>query len=427
MTTAATNIIGSRLGRRQFTALISMIMALAAVGIDLMLPAFDDIRAHFGLEPDSPDVAQIVTMFLLGMALSQYFYGPLADRFGRRRILYAGFAIYFAGALGAALAPSLEWILVSRFIWGIGAAGPRVVSVSIVRDVYSGEEMAKAMSFILAVFILVPIMAPTVGAGLIAIFDWRATFAFGAVMVVVIALWARVLPETLAEENRRPIHPRAIGTATWEVLTNRQTMGYTLARTATFGAFASYLASSERIFGEIYGRPDQFPFIFGGISMAMGVAILVNTKFVDRIGARRTVHIFLLLYVAWSIVLWAVTAAAGGLPEFWVFFFGLAILAGMHAMLIPNFNTISMWPMGHIAGTASAVIGTIPVAGGAILGAAIDRLYTDTITPLVIAFAVLGGISFLFVLYADRGRLFARSDEAGPQERPEIAHRPPVQ
>lgn len=425
MTSAAQTIADSRLGRRQFTALISMIMALAAIGIDLMLPAFDDIRAHFGLVPDSPDVAQIVTMFLLGMAISQYFYGPLADRFGRRPVLYAGFAIYFVGALGAAIAPSLELILLSRFIWGMGAAGPRVVSISIVRDIYSGEEMAKAMSFILAIFIMVPVLAPSIGAGLTAAFGWRSTFAFGAVMVTAIAIWARLLPETLNEADRRPINPRAIGSATWEVLTNRQTMGYTLARMATFGAFASYLASSERIFGEIYGRPDQFPFIFGGISAAMGVAILINTKLVDRIGARFTVHTVLLVYVAWAGLFWVVTATAGGQPTFWVFFGCLAILAGMHALLIPNYNTISMWPMGHIAGTASAVIGTIPVAGGALIGLIIDRQYTDSVTPLVIAFALLGTLSFLFVLWAEGGRLFDR-DNGTRSERPEIAMRPPV-
>ena len=400
-----------------------MIMALAALGIDLMLPAFDEVREHFGLTPDSPNAAQIVTMFLLGMALSQYFYGPLADRFGRRPVLYGGLVIYFLGSVGAAVAPSLELILVSRFVWGVGAAGPRVISVSIVRDVYSGEEMAKAMSLVLAVFIMVPIVAPSLGAGVSALFGWRATFAVGAVMAVVIAVWARVLPETLDPANRRPINPRAIGSATWEVLTHRQTLGYTLARTATFGAFSSYLASSERIFGEIYGRPEQFPFIFGGIAASMGAAILINTKLVDRVGARRTVHVFLGLYVLGALVFWAITAAWDGRPDFWVFVIGLAVLAGMHAMLIPNFNTISMWPMGHIAGTASAVIGTIPVAGGALIGSFIDRQYTDTVTPLVAAFAVLGTLSLLVVLWAEQGKLFNRN--GGHHEA--VPMRPPVQ
>jgi DHA1 family bicyclomycin/chloramphenicol resistance-like MFS transporter len=403
-----------RLSRGHFTVLLSMVMALAAIGIDLMLPAFDDIREYFGLDPTSPQVAQIVTMFLLGMAFSQFFYGPLADRFGRKPVLYGGLAIYIVGAIGAALAPSLELILLSRFVWGVGAAGPRVISLSIVRDVYSGEEMAKAMSFILAIFIMVPVLAPSVGAGLIALFSWRAAFFFGAVMAGVIAIWARVLPETLAEEDRRPINPKAIGESTLEVLRNRQTMGYTLARTATFGAFSSYLASSERIFGEFYGRPDQFPFIFGGIASTMGIAILVNANLVGRIGVKRTVHTFLLLYVGGSFVFWSVTATAGGLPSFWIFVSGLGILAGLHALLIPNFNTVAMWPMGHIAGTASAVTGTIPVAVGALVGAAIDRLYTNTVTPLVAAFAILGTISFLFVVWAEGGKLFARPEPTAP-------------
>ncbi len=413
-----------RLGRGHFTVLLSMIMALAAVGIDLMLPAFDDLRQHFGLAPDSPQVAQVVTMFLLGMALAQFFYGPLADRFGRKPILYVGFAIYIVGAIGSAIAPSLELILFSRFVWGIGAAGPRVVSVSIVRDVYSGEEMARAMSFIMAIFIMVPILAPTIGAGLIAVFDWHATFAFGAVMAGAIAIWSRVLPETLEPEQRRPINPKAIGSATWEVLTNRQTLGYTLARTATFGVFSSYLASSERIFGEIYGRPDQFPFIFGGIAATMGIAILINATLVGRLGAKRTVHIFLILYVLGAFVFWGVVAAAGSHPSFWVFVGGLAMMAGMHALLIPNFNTISMWPMGHIAGTASAVIGTIPVAGGALIGAMIDRQYTDSVAPLIVAFAVLGTISFLCVLWAEDGRLF---DRPNVEPAPDVPIRPLMQ
>ncbi|MCP3998293.1 MAG: multidrug effflux MFS transporter [bacterium] len=424
MTSTSQSEVMKRLGRGHFTALLSMIMALAAVGIDLMLPAFDDIREHFGLEATSPQVAQIVTAFLLGMALSQFFYGPLADRFGRKPVLYGGFAIYIVGAIGAALAPSLELILLSRFIWGIGAAGPRVVSLSIVRDIYSGEEMAKAMSYILAIFIMVPVLAPSIGAGLIAVFSWRAAFFFAAVMAGVIAIWARVLPETLAEEDRRPINPQAIGESTLEVLRNRQTMGYTLARTATFGAFSSYLASSERIFGEFYGKPDQFPLIFGGIASTMGIAILVNASLVGRIGAKRTVHTFLLLYVAGSFAFWGVAAAAGGLPSFWVFVVGLGGLAGLHALLIPNFNTIAMWPMGHIAGTASAVTGTIPVAIGAIVGAVIDRLYTDTITPLVAAFAILGTLSFLFVLWAERGKLFDRPVVEPP---PTVPPRPLVQ
>ena len=411
------------MSRRHFTALLSMIMALAALGIDLMLPALDDMREHFGLDPTSTRVAQVVTFFLMGLALAQYFYGPLADRFGRRPVLYAGLLLYGLGAIGSALAPTLELVLISRFIWGVGAAAPRVVSVSIVRDVYSGEEMAKAMSFILAIFIMVPVLAPSIGAGLIALFPWQSVFVFGAVMAVVIALWAQVLPETLDPADRRPLDRVTILGATREVLTNRQAMGYTLARTMTFGAFSSYLASSERIFGEIYDRPEQFPFIFGGIAATMGLAMLTNGNLVERIGTRRIVHAFLIAYVLGGSVFWGVTANAGGQPGFWTFVIGLALIAFMHALLIPNFNTVAMWPMGHIAGTASAVIGTISVAGGALIGAVIDRQYTDSVTPLVRAFPVLGAVALASVVWAERGRMFAPPEPIPP---PIAAVEPPV-
>lgn len=408
------------LSRRHFTALISMIMALGALAIDVMLPAFDDIREHFGLPADSTRVAQVVTTFLLGMALAQFFYGPLADRFGRKPVLYAGFAIYGLGALGALLAPSLELVLLSRFIWGIGAAGPRVVSVSMVRDYFSGDEMSRVMSYIMAVFLMVPILAPSIGAALIIVFPWQSVFAFGLVMVAAVAIWARVLPETLDPADRRPIDVRAIYTSTKEVLGNRQTFGYAMAMTMTFAVFSSYLASSERIFGDFYGRADQFPLIFGGIAAVMGAAMLVNANLVERIGAKRITHVSLIGYVFAALVFNFASLASGGDLAFWAFVSGLAVMVSLHALLIPNFNSIAMLPMGHIAGTASAVIGTVSLAGGALLGAVIDRQYQNSAAPLIISFAAFGVLALLWILWAERWQLFAPIERTG---QPAIATR----
>ena len=399
------------LSRGHFTALLSMIMALGALAIDLMLPAFDDMRQYYGLAADSTRVAQVVTVFLLGMALAQFFYGPLADRFGRKPTLYVGFAIYALGALGALLSPSLEWMLVSRFVWGIGSAGPRVVAVSIVRDYYSGDEMSRAMSYIMAVFIMVPVLAPSIGAGLISVFHWQSVFAFGLAMVAALAVWARVLPETLAPENKLPIDRHVIFASTKEVLTNRQTFGYMMAMTMTFAVFSSYLASSERIFGDFYGRPDQFPLIFGGIAGVMGVAMLTNARLVQRIGAKRITHLSLLGYVVAALVFNLASASAGGLLSFWAFVLGMAAMVTLHALLIPNFNTIAMLPMGHIAGTASAVIGTVSLAIGALLGAFIDRLYSDSPAPLVIAFGLFGVLALAWVLWAEHGLLQTKQSQ----------------
>lgn len=405
------------LSRGHFTALLSMIMAMGALAVDVMLPAFDDIRAHYGLPADSTRVAQVVTTFLLGMALAQFFYGPVADRFGRKPVLYAGFIIYGLGTVGALLAPTLELLLLSRFIWGVGAAGPRVVSVSIVRDLFSGEQMSRAMSYIMAIFVTVPIVAPTIGAGLIAIFPWQSVFVFCLLVVIVMAAWARALPETLDPANRIPIDRRSITAAVKEVVVSRLPRGYMLAMTMTFGVFTSYLASSERIFGEIYDRPDQFPFIFGGIAAVMGSAMLVNARLVERIGARRMVHITLLAYITIAAVFWIITAAADGRPAFAVFMVGMMLMLAQHALLIPNFNTIAMLPLGHIAGTASAVIGTVSLAGGALLGSLIDRQFTDTVSPIVGGFLIYGVIAFGFIVWAERGRLFA-GPEPAPAEVP---------
>jgi DHA1 family bicyclomycin/chloramphenicol resistance-like MFS transporter len=395
-----------RLSNRHFTVLISMMMALTSIAIDLMLPAFDDIRAYFGLPEGATQVAQIVTTFFLGMALAQYFYGPLADRFGRKPVLYAGLGIYAFGALGALVAPTLDLVLVFRFIWGVGAAGPRVVTTSMVRDYYSGDRMSRTMSYIMAVFIMVPVVSPTIGAGLISIFPWQSVFAFCLLFATIIGIWAAfVLPETLDPADRRPIDGRAIWATTREVLTNRITIGYTIAMTMTFSVFISYLASSELIFGEFYGKAAQFPLIFGGISVVMGIAMLTNAQLVERVGTRRLTHLMAVGYVVAAAVITTVTIAAGGRLSFWPFVACLAVLIVFHAVLMPNLNTIAMLPMGHIAGTAAAVIGTVSMAGGAFLGSIINGMYTDSALPLIVGFLVFGILTLAAVTWAERGRL----------------------
>jgi DHA1 family bicyclomycin/chloramphenicol resistance-like MFS transporter len=333
-------------------------------------------------------------------------------------VLYVGLFIYGLGALGAVLAPTLELVLFSRFIWGVGSAGPRVVAISMVRDTYSGDEMSKALSFIMAVFIMVPILAPSVGAGLIAIFPWQSAFGFGLVFAVVMAIWARVLPETLDPANRLPIDRRKIADAVGQVITNRHTLGYTMAMTMTFGVFTSYLASSERIFGEIYNRPGQFPLIFGGLSAVMGAAMLLNAKLIDWVGARKMTHVVLIAYMGCSLVFLATTAAAGGSPGFWTVVVGLGVVLSLHGLLIPNFNTIAMLPMGHIAGTASAVIGTVSLTGAALIGSVIDRQISSTVGPLVTSFAIFSGFAFLFVFWAERGKLFTETIATQPAPEP---------
>ncbi len=411
MTTPATT---SRLGNRQFIALVAAIMAMGALGIDLILPVFDEIRAHFGLAADATDVAQIVTVYFLGMATGQIFYGPFADRFGRKPVLYVGMTIYMLGAIGSALAPTLSIMLISRFVWGLGAAGPRVVAVAVVRDVYEGKAMARAMSFIMAVFILIPIVAPSMGAAIAALGSWQLVFWFAVAYTIVVGLWATRLPETLAAENRRELRLRPMLDAGREVITNRQTIGYTLAMAFLFGAFSSYLASSELIVGEIYGYPGAFPFIFGALAAGMGIAMLTNTKLVGRLGVRGTVRRAIAGYTTLAMGLLALTLLTDGTPPFLLAMIGLSAVLIMHATMIPNLNTLAIEPLGHIAGMASAIIGTISLAGGALLGSLVDRAMNDTITPLVVAFVVYGLAAAGWVAYAEGGRVKVATPAAAP-------------
>lgn len=384
-------------------------MALSALGIDVMLPAFGDIRQGFGLPPDSTAVARIVTAYFLGLAAGQAFYGPFADRFGRKPVLYVGFSIYAAGALSSTFAPSLGLLLVFRFVWGLGAAGSRVVVLSMVRDTWSGDRMARAMSFIMAIFVLVPVAAPSLGAAIVTVLDWRWVFAFCAVYVTAMAVWARRLPETLHPEFRidRLRLDRVVRAARL-VLTNRLTMGYTFALTALFGVFTSYLASSEIIFSETFGRGDQFPIIFGVLAAFMGIAMLTNGAVVSRLGVRRLVHGVLLGYVGAAGVLAVFVVAHEGRPPFLPFTAGLGLMLVMHALLLPNVNTVAMDPMEEVAGTAAAVIGTISTALGALFGSILDAAFDGTATPISLGFVGFGIAALLFVTWAEQGRLLRR-------------------
>jgi len=261
---SARNAIEARLGRVEFIVLMSVLMALTALAIDMMLPAFGDMRSTFGLEPDSNAVAPVVTVFLLGIGLGQPLWGPLSDSLGRKRIIWIGLAIYALGAVGAAFAPSLGVLLVWRFLSGFGAGAVRVATLGVLRDAYAGEQMAKVLSYIMAVFILVPTIAPSIGAVVLAFGSWRVIFAVFVACALLAGLWATRLPETLPQERRIALNLATLAGAAKAVVTSRFAMGLTIARMAVFAFFASYLASSQVIIDDVFELGDWFPLILGG-------------------------------------------------------------------------------------------------------------------------------------------------------------------
>ncbi len=397
--------IGPRgaMGPRELLLMISAIMALMALAIDLLLPAFDEIREAFGLDPDSTQVSQVITVFFLGLAVAQLVWGPLADRYGRKAILYAGIAVYVAGAIGSALAPSLNWLLIARFIWGVGAAGARVVATAIIRDSFEGTRMAKAMSQIMAVFVMAPVFAPSIGAGLIVLFSWRSLFWFCVIWAVLIALWSLRLPETLEPESRRPLEFRSITAGFGDVLHHRLTAGYTLSSLFLQAVFTAYLGSSERLISGVFGRGAQFPLIFGAVAILFAVGAVINGQIVGIFGMERLIHVMLGGVLTVSMLLVALSVVSDGEPNFWLFMPLLGVLLAMFMFIMPNLNTAALEPMGHVAGTASSLTGAARVAGGAILGAVVDSQVSDKTTPFAIAIVIFTVGAIASVVWAERG------------------------
>lgn len=366
---------------REFMILVTALMAMTALGIDLMLPAFPDIRAEYGMASDSTQVAWVITAYFLGMAIGPWCYGPLSDRIGRRKPLYGGLVLYMVGASMAALAPTWTLLVIARFLWGVGASGPRSLAVTMVRDRHEGDAMARLMSMIMAVFMLVPILAPALGAGLIHVLPWRAVFWAPAVIAVVMMLWARRLPETLHPENRRPFTFRSVATAGREVVSHRQAMAMTVAMTFLYSSMTAYLSSSEVILSDVYGYGDWFPVFFAVVALLFAANSLFNARLVQHIGVIHLVRRMSLVGVALCTVFFGVSLLNGGKPNFWVFAISLAIAMPMAQGLSPNANTAAMTPLPHVAGTASAIIATVTTAGGAIFGGIAADAFDGTVRP----------------------------------------------
>jgi DHA1 family bicyclomycin/chloramphenicol resistance-like MFS transporter len=369
---------------------LAMAMALSALGIDLLLPAFPQIRAEFGLPPGSTEVSRFITAYFIGLASGQLLIGPLADRFGRRPLLRAGIALYVLGAALTVVAPTFSWLLLARFLWGVGASGGRVLAVAIIRDRFVGAAMAKTMSLIMAVFIIVPVVAPALGAVMLRVLAWDRLVALNILAAVIVLAWSVRLEETLSPERRRTLRPRELGVAVAHVMRHPRSGPIVIALAVLFGGFASYLSTSEVIYSEVFGRATLFPLLFGGMALALGVATLVNSRIVERIGLRRMLRINLAGYLAGATLLVAIALATGGRPPLIVYLVVLAVMLCSHAMIIPNMNARAMEPMGHIAGLASAVNGAVLVGGGALLGATFDRAFDGTVTPLALAFLGTG-------------------------------------
>ncbi len=383
---------------------MALTFSLIAMSIDSMLPALGDIARDLGAG-DPNDRQLVLTAFFGGLTVGQFIYGPISDSTGRKPAMFAGIGCFIAGGLVCALAQDFTTMIFGRALQGFGAAGPRIVAMAMVRDLHAGRAMARIMSFVMAVFILVPILAPSIGQLMLLLADWRGIF-YGLVIVGVIDfLWlATRQPETLGPADRVPLSIRHILRSAWEAVTNRTTFGYTLATGFIFGAFISYLGTSQQIFQEQYGTGKLFAVYFGILAAGIGLASIVNAQLVMRFGMRNLSKWALRAACLLSLGFLAVAWLLGGHPPLWAFVAFMTVLFFFNGLLFGNYNALAMEPMGHIAGVAAAVTGSLSSLVAVSSGTPIGQLYDGTVIPLVAGFACMGIAALLATEWAEGGR-----------------------
>ena len=388
----------------EFIALIAVLTAMVAMSIDTMLPAVGTIAAE--LHATNPNDRQfIVLFFFLGLTFGQLIFGPMSDAAGRKPAIFSGLVIYAVGALLCMFATNYPMMMAGRLLQGFGAAGPRVAALAMVRDGAKGSEMARIMSFVMSVFMLVPIFAPSIGQLVLYVASWRYIFGGFLVAAALAAAWLHLRQaETLDPENRRPISVAELWSGATEVMRNPVAMGYTLATGFIFSAFTTYLGTSQQIFAEQYQQGDKFALWFGGLAIALAIAMIVNGNLVRKIGMRAISKQALRGFLVIWFCLLAFTVLYAGhppLPVLGIFMLGSFFCSGL---LFGNFNAIAMEPMGHVAGMAAAISGFLSSLMAVILGGIAGRLYDGTLYPITIAFVVFGVFMWLSTEWAERGR-----------------------
>ncbi|HCS62880.1 MAG TPA: Bcr/CflA family drug resistance efflux transporter, partial [Cellvibrio sp.] len=403
-----THATPSRISSQEFTLLVALLMSIVAMSIDALLPALGFISQDIPLSHGN-QAQYIISALFLGMALGQLICGPLSDATGRKKILYAGILLFFCGSLICFFAQDINTLLIGRFIQGLGVAGPYVSAISIVRDKYAGNEMARIMSLVMMIFIMVPALAPSIGQAVLLVSSWRYIFVMYIVYALIIGIWIFVrLEETLPKEYRIPFTTRGFIDGFKEVISNYTTMCYTLCMGLFFGSFLGYLNSSQQIFQDLFQTGKLFTIYFGVLALVFGVASLVNSRFVEKWGMD-----YLCNHAVWGIILSSAIFLVILMlfpANLWLFMIYASVLFFCFGLVFGNVNAMAMEPMGHVAGIASAIIGATSSIMSMLIGTAIGQMYNGTLVPVTSGFLILS-IAALVILQLARNK---KALEAAP-------------
>ncbi|MGR3321306.1 MAG: multidrug effflux MFS transporter [Pseudooceanicola sp.] len=387
------------LHRAELVALLAMLVATVAFSIDSMLPALPQIGQE--LSPGNPNSAQLIlSAFIVGMGVGTLFSGPLSDAYGRKPVILWGAALYIFGALLAYLAPSLELMIAARLIQGVGAAGPRIVSLAIVRDFYSGREMARLMSFVMFIFTVFPALAPLIGSGIVALAGWRGIFAAFVLFALISSSWLGLrLPEPLPREARRPFRPAAIRTAIAEMAAIPMVRLSVLTQTLIFSTLFTSISLIQPVFDQFFDRADEFALWFFGIGMICASSSIVNARFVMKHGMRAIVTFTLRIILVLTAIMVAFRfAGLSPEAEFWVYAVWQTAIFYQMGLTVGNLNALAMEPLGHIAGTANSVIGAISTVTAGIIASLIAQLFSGTPMPLYLGTLIFTAAAFAISL-----------------------------
>jgi len=385
----------------EFVILVSLMMSLMALSIDAMLPALPQIGSDLNVQ-NANDRQLVVSTIFLGVAVGQFFFGPLSDKTGRKPAIYIGYSLYICGAIISAIAYSFPMMLFGRVLQGIGISAPRAVLLALVRDLYAGRLMARVMSFVSTVLLLIPMIAPTLGQAILLHAGWRSIFFSFILMALATLIWfALRMPETLALEKRTPFSLKRIVATTFEIIKIRPAFGYTVSIGLISGAFLGYLNSAQQIFQEHFALGEKFPLYFALIALSIGIASFSNAHLVLRFGMRFLVRWSLAIILGLSAITVVIALITSGELSLWFLmaylmstFFSVGILFG-------NQNALAMEPLGHLAGIGAAVVGSLSTLISMPLGTIIGRSYNGTATPMIVGIAVFSGLSINVVRWAN--------------------------
>lgn len=391
-----TDTQSSGMGSKEFTVLVALLMSIVAISIDALLPALGVIGSD--LAATSVNQPQLlIGLIFLGMAIGQLVAGPLSDALGRKPVLFSGFTLYLLGTIYCYLAPSLSELMIGRFIQGMGVAGPYITAISLVRDMYSGAKMARTMSLVMMIFIMVPAIAPSLGQGIMFISDWRGIFVMYLIYASLLIMWILLrLKETLPKEHRIPMTQKGFIAGFKEVLSNRQTRCYMICMGLFFGSFMGYLNSSQQIFQIQFETGTMFSAYFGLLALVFGISSLINSRIVEQYGMRFIALWAISIVITGSIGFWVLHSVVT--ITLWMFLIYASVIFFCFGMLFGNVNALAMEPMGHVAGIASAVIGSVSSILAIGIGTLIGQMYDNTLIPITMGFSVFTSIALVVML-----------------------------